>query len=97
MHAGLARAVSVKSLDYQEHVSEYGVHWNFFLTVAAMSALTGLVPVQKKHSIFAGMPAQQGLSNKNKKHHAVSLFATGIECTVDPELWHAVISSVCFC
>lgn len=46
---GIARMASVKMSDYQEHVTEYGVHWNFFFTLAIVrvvaSSLLVIVPV----------------------------------------------------
>lgn len=40
---GIVRYASVKQLDYQEHVSEYGVHWNFFFTLAVCKFLSTFI------------------------------------------------------
>ena len=41
---GVLRFAVHKFVNYQEHVSEYGVHWNFFLSIAAVVVLSSLLP-----------------------------------------------------
>jgi phosphatidylinositol glycan class W len=36
---GLARLAATRALGYQEHVGEYGAHWNFFLTAGLVALL----------------------------------------------------------
>ena len=38
---GLLKYVSTKLVDYHNHVSEYGIHWNFFFTMGIVQSLCG--------------------------------------------------------
>ncbi|XP_014369023.2 uncharacterized protein At4g17910 [Papilio machaon] len=40
---GVVRFVSIKQLDYHEHVTEYGVHWNFFFTLAVCKLVSSII------------------------------------------------------
>lgn len=55
---GVTRFFVINELDYQQHVSEYGVHWNFFLTLAITKVLgtiiIGILP-RIEHTKYAAI------------------------------------------
>ncbi|CAO4366461.1 unnamed protein product [Caenorhabditis nigoni] len=41
---GFVRAIVLEVIGYPQHVTEYGVHWNFFFTMAAVRVLYSILP-----------------------------------------------------
>ncbi|CAM1504492.1 Fc.00g020830.m01.CDS01 [Cosmosporella sp. VM-42] len=71
---GVIRFLSVKGLDYAEHVTEYGVHWNFFFTlgflppfVAAFQAALKVIPSFAALSLLVGVTYQVLLETTDLK------------------------------
>ena len=51
---GFVRLAMTKAAGYQEHVGEYGEHWNFFFTLAAIATLTAAVRLPPAALLPAG-------------------------------------------
>ncbi|KAK3299945.1 GPI-anchored wall transfer protein 1 [Chaetomium fimeti] len=76
---GVVRLLSVKGLDYAEHVTEYGVHWNFFFTlgflppfVALFQSALKLVPSYAGLAILLGTLYQVVLETTELKAYILA-------------------------
>eukprot|EP01132_Coremiostelium_polycephalum_P002712 gene2712-3365_t len=55
MIIGFIRMVLTKSTNYQEHVTEYGVHWNFFYTLGFVAIFLALVKLSPNLNLILGV------------------------------------------
>ncbi|KAK2627411.1 hypothetical protein QTJ16_003377 [Diplocarpon rosae] len=74
---GLIRLYTVKGLDYAEHVTEYGVHWNFFFTLGLLPPFVALF-----QSLFAYIPSYAGLAVLLGVAYQAALEFTGLKAFV---------------
>lgn len=76
---GVVRLLSVKGLDYAEHVTEYGVHWNFFFTmgflppfVALFQSALKFVPSYAALALILGVAYQVVLESTGLKAYVLT-------------------------
>ncbi|RGP73226.1 gpi-anchored wall transfer 1 [Fusarium sporotrichioides] len=82
---GFIRFLSVKGLDYVEHVTEYGVHWNFFFTlgflppfVAIFQSMRKLIPSFAALSLLVGVTYQVLLETTSLKAYVLTAHRTDL-------------------
>lgn len=82
---GLIRLYSVKGLDYAEHVTEYGVHWNFFFTmafvppfVALFDSAFSLIPSYQLLALLLGLTYQIVLDSTSLKAYILAAERTNL-------------------
>lgn len=82
---GFIRLYSVKGLDYAEHVTEYGVHWNFFFTLALLPPYVALfqsafqfIPSFAALAILLGIFYQIALEVTNLKAYILTAQRTDL-------------------
>lgn len=74
---GFVRLYSVKGLDYAEHVTEYGVHWNFFFTMGFLPPFVALC-----QTLFDFVPSYAGLAVLLSVTYEMALQFTGLKAFV---------------
>jgi phosphatidylinositol glycan class W len=76
---GFLRLFTIKSSSYQEHVTEYGIHWNFYFTLAFIAALSTL--------------STKKVSNQSCLSYSVAVLAVYQYCLLHTDLTEFILRS----
>ncbi|KAL9257843.1 hypothetical protein AKJ16_DCAP05389 [Drosera capensis] len=79
---GFGRLFSTKGVDYQVHVGEYGVHWNFFFTLASVSILTSIINIRPQYCGILG-----ALIISEQSHKCIQTNAADKKHSLDPSIY----------
>ncbi|XP_076624910.1 uncharacterized protein LOC143343666 [Colletes latitarsis] len=54
---GFGRSIAIEIMGYQKHVTEYGTHWNFFITLAFVKIFTSSITstIKSQYSLLSGI------------------------------------------
>jgi len=85
---GVSRFVVVKALNYQEHVTEYGVHWNFFLTLALVALFVAVLDISARWSGVVGTLLLCG-SYSTLVFHSTPFLTLRHSCYINNFYWSA--------
>ena len=75
---GLGRFFTIEYLEYQRHITEYGVHWNFFITLAFVKLFTSMISktISSNYWLLSGLwilaMYEYGLNRKGFKKWILS-------------------------
>ncbi|KAK3091531.1 hypothetical protein FSP39_020555 [Pinctada imbricata] len=61
---GCLRLIMTRTVDYHEHVTEYGVHWNFFFTLAAVKIVGNLISLITTSVSWGGLSLLMGVGHQ---------------------------------
>lgn len=72
---GILRLISTSAANYHTHVSEYGIHWNFFFTLAATKTLSSTVFVFISPAVSGFLAVFLGIAYQVALHLGLRHFA----------------------
>ena len=94
---GCIRFLTTKGIEYQEHASEYGIHWNFYFTLASISIIIPSISYRNRKlvcSLFFVVTAIYQLSLSNGLQEVIESYPRVIDNIDNDYMIYSIIVNV---